>query len=192
MMPALEQNRSIRPNALSACLTSASTSAAEAMSVVTAIPRWPPASISAATCAAPAPSRSATTTPAAPWAARARHRARPIPLAPPVTTATEPSGRISAPPRLGGGGPVGPGGQVRIGGDLVGELLPGLLALGGQVLGRPRALVRLVALEHVAGHGDLVHLVHPVGDRHRRRGGVHGLQRGQVGGGQRAHDVQGT
>src|SRR5215470_6968567 len=190
MMPALEQNRSIRPNVLSACLTSASTSAAEDMSAVTARARCPPASIPAATCAAPAPSRSATTTPAASCAARARASARPMPLAPPLTTATEPAGRMSAPPRL--SGPVGPGGQVRVGGDLLRELLPGLLALGGQVLGRPGALVRVVALEHVAGHGDLVHFVDPVGDRHRRRGGVHRLQRGQVGGAQRAHDVQGA
>ena len=49
------------------------------------------------------------------------------------------------------------------------ELLPRLLALGRDVLGRPVALVRAVALEHVAGDGRLVHLVDAVGDAHRRR-----------------------
>src|SRR6202034_1440524 len=108
--------------------------------------------MAAAVCAAPPPSTSATTTAAASRSARARQSARPMPLAPPVTTATFPLMSMSVAPCR------GPSGEVGVGGEQAGVLLARLLALGGDVLGRPQAGVRLVALEHVAGHGDLVHL----------------------------------
>ena len=72
------------------------------------------------------------------------------------------------------------------------ELLPRRFALGREVLGRPVALVGAVALEHVAGDGGLVHLVDAVGDAHGGRRGVHGLDRREVGGAERAEDVQGV
>src|SRR5260370_40972339 len=40
--------------------------------------------------------------------------------------------------------------------------------------------MRLVASQHIACNGYLMHLVDAVGDRHRRRGGPHCLQRRQV------------
>src|ERR1700729_4320185 len=104
MMPALEQNRSTGPNARSAAATSACTSDSRDTSADAASARWPPASISAATFAAPAASTSATTTPAAPASARARQMDRPMPLAPPVTMAT-PSAISMAQTPPGGGPP---------------------------------------------------------------------------------------
>src|SRR5580693_10559161 len=121
---------------------------------------------------------SQATTPAAPRSASPRHSDRPTPLAPPVTTATLPlismysaspcsSSCSSADSR------VCPGRQIRVGLDQAGELLPRLVSLGGNVLGRPQSWVRLVPLEHIAGHRDLMHLVDSVRDAHRRRAGIH-------------------
>src|ERR1700734_1855638 len=114
--------------------------------------------MAAAVCAAPPPSTSATTTAAAAWSARARQSARPMPLAPPVTTATFPLMSISVAPCRCSRGVVGPRGEIGVCGEQAGILLAGLFGLGRNVLGRPQAGLRLIALEHVAGHGDLVHL----------------------------------
>src|SRR6187200_636776 len=70
---------------------------------------------------------------------------------------------------------LGEGAQLRIGLEPRLELLPRLLALGREVLGRPVTLVRAVTLEHVAGDGRLVHFVDTIGDSHRGCGGVHRL-----------------
>src|SRR4051794_17349938 len=83
--PALAQNRSTAPKALSAAPISASACPGSVTSQVNgsaASPIW------AATASAPAPSRSATTIPVAPSAANRSAIARPMPDAPPVTTAT--------------------------------------------------------------------------------------------------------
>src|SRR4051794_8386834 len=68
------------------------------------------------------------------------------------------------------------------------ELLPRLLALGRVVLGRPVALVGPVPLEHPTRDGCLVDLVDTVGDAHRRRRRVHGLDGREIGGAERAED----
>ena len=88
MIPALAQNRSTGPKVRSVCSTNPMTSPSSATSTVAASAAWPAAFSSSATASAPLPSMSATATPSAPWAAKVRHRARPIPLAPPVTTTT--------------------------------------------------------------------------------------------------------
>src|SRR4051812_36198572 len=83
--PALAQNRSTSPKALSAAPINASACPGSATS------HWKgsaPSPICSATASAPSPSRSATTTPLAPSAANRSAIARPIPDAPPVTTAT--------------------------------------------------------------------------------------------------------
>src|SRR5258708_2672664 len=82
-MPALEQNRSIGPYVSVARATNCCRSASRRTSVVTAMPP-----ISFATRVAALASTSATTTPRAPSVAKRRQSARPIPLPPPVTTAT--------------------------------------------------------------------------------------------------------
>src|SRR4051794_22782582 len=86
-IPALAQNTSTGPNASRARSSSAPTCASSATSQATPSA---PSPISAATVSAPAPSRSAATTPRAPSRAKRRTSARPIPEAPPVTTATRP------------------------------------------------------------------------------------------------------
>ena len=50
--------------------------------------------------------------------------------------------------------------------------------------------VRAVAPEHPAGHGGHVHLVDAVGDAHGGCRRMHGLDRREVGGAERAQDVQ--
>src|ERR1700689_4461295 len=110
--------------------------------------------MAAAVCAAPPPSTSATTTAPASRSARARQSARPMPLAPPVTTATFPLMSMSVAPCRGTRGVVGPSGEVGVGGEQAGVLLARLLALGGDVLGRPQAGGRLSALEHGSGHRE--------------------------------------
>src|SRR6185312_3295675 len=153
---------------------------------------------SAATAAAPSPLMSDTTTPAAPWAAKARHRARPMPEAPPVTTTIRPwmfTGclycRCSGPERSVPsdlGHSVGVFLHVGVLGEEVGVLLHGLLPLGREVLGVPQALMGPVVLEHVAGHGDLMDLIDPVHDAHGGRARPHRLQRGEVGDPEGAED----
>src|ERR1700722_14841537 len=114
---------------------------------------------------------SQTTTPAAPRSARPRQSARPTPLAPPVTTADLPVISICAASRYSASRGrtdcrVGPGGELRVGLDQARELLARLVPLSRNVLGRPEARVRLVALENISGDGHLVHLVDAVRDRH--------------------------
>src|ERR1700736_5534353 len=77
---------STRPCCSSTRSTSACTSASTLTSAMTAV-----APISAATTSAAAASTSAITTAAAPSAAKRRASAAPMPLAPPVTTATRPA-----------------------------------------------------------------------------------------------------
>src|SRR6516164_6753637 len=83
MMPAFEQKRSISPYVDVVVCTSRTRSASTPTSTATASPPIVPA-----TCSAPSLSRSATTMPRAPSAAKRRQRARPMPCAPPVTTMT--------------------------------------------------------------------------------------------------------
>src|SRR4051812_36677760 len=165
MMPALAQNRSMSPWASSVAATSASTWASSPASTLVAVAVPPAAVMSAATRRAPASSMSATATAAAPLAAKARHRASPMPPPPPVTTTTLPAmsiraiswggsgsaGEGSAAPGDEPGHVVGVGGQVGVLGQHRGEALAGGGALVGEVLGRPEALVRAVALEDVTG-----------------------------------------
>src|SRR6266511_573032 len=87
--PALLHNTSTRPNRSSVVAASPSTAAAPETSTVTAAASPPVAWMPDATTSASAPSRSATTT-AEPAAANSSARARPMPLAAPVTTATRP------------------------------------------------------------------------------------------------------
>src|SRR5262249_43713098 len=82
-IPALEQKRSIPPYLLVATATRFAISDSTATLVLTAIPPMLLANDSARSR-----SRSAITTPRAPSALKRSHNARPIPLAPPVTTAT--------------------------------------------------------------------------------------------------------
>src|SRR5215469_82748 len=189
MIPALEKNSATGPRA-SALATSARTSASLETSACTAMARCPPASISAATVAAPRPSMSHTTTPAAPRSASPRLRARPTPLAPPVTTATLPVMSMMSASRGGADGRVGPCRELRVGLDEGCELLPRLVSLGRDVLSRPQPGMGFIALQHITGHRHLVHLVDAVRYTHGRRARVHGLQRGQVRGAERAHNVQ--
>src|ERR1700719_3561460 len=84
-MPALEQNSAIGPNCRSVSSMTWRMSRSCPTSHLNAAP-----STEAATACAPARSRSATTTLAAPARWKASHSARPIPLAPPVTTTTLP------------------------------------------------------------------------------------------------------
>src|SRR5947207_1329701 len=83
--PALAQNRSTGPNSSSARSMSVATSPSSDTSQP--MPR-PASPISRATNCAPVSSMSATTTPCAPSCAKRRAMARPMPEAPPVTTAT--------------------------------------------------------------------------------------------------------
>src|SRR5437764_6245556 len=84
-IPAFEQNKSMGPNLSSVCSTTFTMSASTATSAVSASAA-PPSSC--ATACTASPSRSTTTTPRAPSAAKRLHSARPMPLPPPVTTAT--------------------------------------------------------------------------------------------------------
>src|SRR5947209_15170526 len=81
-------------------------------------------------------------------------------------------------------------GQLRVGVELGLHLLPRCLALGRVELRRPVPLVWPVLLQDAAGDRRLVHLVDAVGDAHGRRRGIHRLDRSEVGGAQRAEDVQ--
>ncbi len=95
-MPALEQNRSIGPNARSLAATSSATCASSATSAAIAV-AWPPSAvISSAMRSAASWSTSDSTTPAAPSTANLRASAAPMPPAAPVITATLPSSRIVA------------------------------------------------------------------------------------------------
>src|SRR5512132_456594 len=87
--PALLQRTWTPPKALHACSASAWTESSLRTSVLTVTALTPAFSAPAAVSAMPVSSRSATTT-LAPSPANARQSARPIPLAPPVTTATLP------------------------------------------------------------------------------------------------------
>src|SRR5512135_1236299 len=84
-MPAFEQNSAIGPNSRSVSSMTWRTSFSCATSHLNAAPSIPPA-----TDLAPAASLSATTTLAAPARWKASQSARPMPLAPPVTTTTLP------------------------------------------------------------------------------------------------------
>src|ERR1700692_2311079 len=84
-IPALEQNSAIAPNCRSVSSMTWRMSRSCPTSHLNAAP-----STEAATACAPARSRSATTTLAAPARWKASHSARPMPLAPPVTTTTLP------------------------------------------------------------------------------------------------------
>jgi hypothetical protein len=63
---------------------------------------------------------------------------------------------------------------------------PCLVSLGRDVLGGPVSLVRAVAPEHPAGHGGHAHLADAVGDAHGGCRRMHGLDRREVGGTERA------
>src|SRR5262249_17283963 len=85
---------------------------------------------------------------------------------------------------------LGEGSQVWVVVELRLELPPRVFTFGGDVLGRPVALVRPVASQDVARYRRLVHFVDAVGDAHGRRRRVHRLDRSEVGGAQGAEDVQ--
>src|SRR5882672_1179234 len=85
-IPALEQNSAIGPNWRSVSSMTCTTSFSCPTSHLKAAP-----STEAATACAPERSRSATTTLAAPARWKASQSARPMPLAPPVTTTTLPA-----------------------------------------------------------------------------------------------------
>src|SRR6266851_942895 len=93
--PAFEQKTSIGPNESSAVLTSPSIASGSETSQPTPRLRSP---IRSATFLAHSVLMSATTTPRAPSAANRSASARPIPLAPPVTTATWPASFMLVPP----------------------------------------------------------------------------------------------
>src|SRR5438094_381140 len=93
--PALLQRTSTRPKAAQARSASASTDARSVTSHATPMLRTPARASSAAASLARVASTSATTT-LAPRAARARAIPRPMPLAPPVTTATLPATSMEA------------------------------------------------------------------------------------------------
>src|SRR5512139_3997265 len=87
LTPALLKSRSTRPSSRHARSASCSTDSSFDTSQTAAIACAPPAEISSATWCARSSSMSATTT-CAPFSPSASPIARPIPLAPPVTTAT--------------------------------------------------------------------------------------------------------
>ena len=89
--PAFEQNRSIGPISASVSSTTRTTSDPRVTSAVIAVPPT-----SAAIRRAPSPSISTTTTWRAPSAVNREASARPIPLAPRVTTAMESLIRIQS------------------------------------------------------------------------------------------------
>src|SRR5215211_343408 len=94
--PALEHHRSTGPTSSSTRSTSPATAAGSVTSRAT--PSATGQARAAATRSAPVPSRSATTKARAPSAANRSARARPIPRAPPVTTATAPCRFVTALP----------------------------------------------------------------------------------------------
>src|SRR6185436_2113907 len=97
--PALLHSTWTAPISANARSASAWTCSSRLTSVLTATAALPARATSATVSAIPASSRSATTT-RAPSRAKARESARPIPLAPPVTTATLPPKLSIASPRV--------------------------------------------------------------------------------------------
>src|SRR5262245_59019884 len=105
-----------------------------------------------ATSCARSPSKSTTAT-RAPSRANRSHTACPMPDAPPVTTATRPPSSADMSLLV----------SCRVL-DELGDSGRHGFPTGREMLGGPEARCGLVALQHLAGDGDLVDLRRPIGD----------------------------